>query len=52
MRIILIRHGQSTGNTERRFQGQSKDPRFHLTELGKQQANKLKQDSFAHYLFQ
>ena len=43
MRIILIRHGQSTGNTERRFQGQSKDPRFHLTELGKQQANKLKQ---------
>ena len=43
MRIILIRHGQSTGNTERRFQGQSKDPRFHLTELGKQQARKLKQ---------
>ena len=43
MRIILIRHGQSTGNTERRFQGQSKDPRFHLTELWKQQANKLKQ---------
>ena len=43
MRIILIRHGQSSGNTERRFQGQSKDPRFHLTELGKQQARKLKQ---------
>ena len=43
MRIILIRHGQSTGNTDRRFQGQSKDPRFHLTELGKQQARKLKQ---------
>ena len=43
MRIILIRHGQSTGNTERRFQGQSKDPRFHLTELGKQLARKLKQ---------
>ena len=43
MRIILIRHGQSTGNTERRFQGQSKDPRFHLTALGKQQAHKLKQ---------
>lgn len=43
MRIILIRHGQSTGNTERRFQGQSKNPRFHLTELGKQQARKLKQ---------
>ena len=42
MRIILIRHGQSTGNTERRFQGQSKDPRFHLTALGKQQANKLR----------
>ena len=43
MRIILIRHGESTGNTERRFQGQSKDPRFHLTDLGKQQANKLRQ---------
>jgi len=43
MRIILIRHGQSTGNTERRFQGQSKDPKFHLTDLGKKQANKLNQ---------
>ena len=43
MRIILIRHGQSTGNTDRRFQGQSKDPRFHLTALGKKQTHKLKQ---------
>ena len=43
MRIILIRHGESTGNTEGRFQSQSKDPRFHLTDVGKQQAHKLKQ---------
>jgi broad specificity phosphatase PhoE len=38
MKIYLIRHGETTGDTEDRFGGDYDD---HLTELGKTQAKKL-----------
>lgn len=38
MKILLIRHGQSTGNVEGRFTGQTD---VMLTELGKTQAKKM-----------
>jgi broad specificity phosphatase PhoE len=34
-RLILVRHGESTGNIEQRF---SRDPHIHLTERGVEQA--------------
>lgn len=40
MRLLLIRHGQSEANAERRLQGQGEYP---LTELGRQQARRLAQ---------
>jgi broad specificity phosphatase PhoE len=38
MRIILVRHGESTSDTEKRYGGSYDD---HLTEKGKNQARKL-----------
>ncbi|MBL1174312.1 histidine phosphatase family protein [Pantanalinema sp. GBBB05] len=38
LKLLFIRHAQSTGNVERRMQGQGE---FELTEVGKQQAEKL-----------
>lgn len=38
LKLLFIRHAQSIGNVERRMQGQGE---FELTEVGKQQAEKL-----------
>ncbi|MFQ5879528.1 MAG: histidine phosphatase family protein, partial [Dehalococcoidia bacterium] len=38
MRLILVRHGESVGNAERRLQGQGDFP---LTELGREQSRRL-----------
>lgn len=40
MRLILVRHGESVGNAQRRLQGQSDHP---LTELGREQSRRLGQ---------
>jgi 2,3-bisphosphoglycerate-dependent phosphoglycerate mutase len=40
LKLIIIRHGQSTGNVDRRMQGQGDYP---LTDLGRTQAQKLAQ---------
>lgn len=40
MKVYLIRHGESIGNAKGIHQGQKND--FHLSELGKEQANFLK----------
>ncbi|NJK78692.1 MAG: histidine phosphatase family protein [Chloroflexaceae bacterium] len=45
-RLLLVRHGQSIANAERRVQGWANDP---LSELGQQQAQRLAEWMQQHY---
>ncbi len=42
LRLVIVRHGETTANAADIIQGQSLDPSFRLTELGRAQASEMK----------
>ena len=41
LRLVIVRHGETTANAADIIQGQSLDPSFRLTELGRAQASAM-----------